>query len=104
MRVAIEANPSRNVVAEKPGTGGQIVILRGRYEAVPNVVGSRDNGSCTAVLLTLALELSNTISNSPCDLLPSVKRNRVCEEVSCTWSPYPTRNKAGLLLCSILAL
>ena len=27
--VEIEANPSRNMVSEKPGTGGQIVILRG---------------------------------------------------------------------------
>ena len=84
MRVAIKANPSQNVVEEKPGTGGQIVIMRGRYDAVPNVVGSHDSGYCTAVLLTLALELSNIISNSPCGLLPSVQRNRVYEEINST--------------------
>ena len=56
--VAVEANPSQNVVAEKPGPGDQIVILGGHYDTVPNVSGAHDNASGTAVLLTLAQELS----------------------------------------------
>ena len=58
VRVAIEVNPSQNVVAERPGTGERIVILGGHYDTVPNVVGAHDNGSGTAILLTLAQELS----------------------------------------------
>ena len=56
--VAVEANPSRNVVAEKPGSGERIVILGGHYDTVPNVAGANDNASGTAVLLTMAQELS----------------------------------------------
>jgi aminopeptidase YwaD len=49
--------PSRNVVAEKPGTGDKIVVLGAHYDTVPNVPGANDNGSGTAVLLTIAQEL-----------------------------------------------
>ncbi len=56
-------NPSQNVIAEKPGaeTPGQgtgIVILGAHYDTVPGIAGATDNASGTAVLLTLARELS----------------------------------------------
>ena len=56
--LAVEANPSWNVVAEKPGSGRRIVILGGHYDTVPDVAGANDNASGTAVLLTLAQQLS----------------------------------------------
>ena len=37
--VAVEENPSRNVVAEKSGSGKRIVILGGHYDTVPDVAG-----------------------------------------------------------------
>jgi aminopeptidase YwaD len=49
--------PSRNVVAQKPGTGDKIVVLGAHYDTVPNVPGANDNGSGTAVLLTIAQQL-----------------------------------------------
>lgn len=49
--------PSRNVVAEKPGSGDKIVVLGAHYDTVPNVPGANDNASGTAVLLTIAQEL-----------------------------------------------
>ncbi len=49
---------SRNVVAEKPGSGDDVVVLGGHYDTVANVSGANDNSSGTAVLLTLAGELA----------------------------------------------
>jgi aminopeptidase YwaD len=46
--------PSRNVVAEKPGTGGKVVVLGAHYDTVANVPGANDNASGTAVLLAVA--------------------------------------------------
>ena len=53
-------NPSRNVIAEQPGQGTGVVILGAHYDTVPGIVGATDNASGTAVLLTLARELSGT--------------------------------------------
>ena len=49
---------SSNVVAEKPGSSGEVVVLGGHYDTVANVSGANDNASGTAVLLTLAGELA----------------------------------------------
>ncbi|MBI4298784.1 MAG: M20/M25/M40 family metallo-hydrolase [Chloroflexi bacterium] len=56
--VKTEKGPSQNVIAEKPGSGDKVVVLGGHYDTVPNVPGANDNASGTAVLLTLAQELS----------------------------------------------
>lgn len=56
--VATEEHESRNVVAEKPGAGGDVVVLGGHYDTVPNIVGANDNASGPAVLLTIAEKLS----------------------------------------------
>ena len=49
-----QTNPSRNVIAEKPGTGQGVVVLGAHYDTVPNVAGANDNASGTGVLLALA--------------------------------------------------
>ena len=53
------AEQSRNVVVEKPGTGGGVVIVGGHYDTVPDVDGANDNASGIAAVLTLAEELSD---------------------------------------------
>lgn len=61
VRVAIKRVqlPSANVVAELPAdTKGGIVIIGGHYDTIPGVPGANDNGSGTAVLLTLAKEIA----------------------------------------------
>ena len=50
--------PSRNVIAEKPGGKGKVVVLGGHYDTVPEIAGANDNSSGTAVLLTLAGQLA----------------------------------------------
>ena len=50
---------SRNVIAEKPGPGPEVVVLGGHYDTVANVAGANDNGSGIAVLLTIARELQD---------------------------------------------
>ena len=50
--------PSRNVIAEKAGSGDAVVVLGAHYDTVPNIPGANDNASGTAVLLTLAGELA----------------------------------------------
>ena len=59
--VAIEASTSQNVIAEKPGTGGdgRVVVLGGHYDTVPDVPGANDNGSGIAALMTLAKEVAD---------------------------------------------
>ena len=58
--VIIETRDSQNVVAEKTGTGssGEIVVLGGHYDTVPDIPGANDNGSGTATLMTVAKEAS----------------------------------------------
>ena len=56
--VSVVANeaPSRNVIAELPGTDadGGVVILGAHYDTVPNSQGASDNGSGVSTLLTIA--------------------------------------------------
>ncbi len=58
--VAVEetAVPSRNVIAELPGTGEGVVVVGAHYDTVPGVTGANDNGSGVGVLLSLAGELA----------------------------------------------
>ena len=56
--VKTEERVSRNVVAEKPGLGEDVVVLGAHFDTVPNISGANDNASGTAVLLTVAGELS----------------------------------------------
>ena len=50
--------PSRNVIAEKPGGEGKVVVLGGHYDTVAEIAGANDNSSGTAVLLTVAGQLA----------------------------------------------
>ena len=50
--------PSRNVVAELDGAGDDLVVLGAHYDTVPEVAGANDNGSGTAIVLTLAESLA----------------------------------------------
>ena len=54
------SNPSRNVVAEKPGEsdGDRIVIIGAHYDTVPDVAGANDNGSGTAAVMTIARQIA----------------------------------------------
>ena len=58
LKLHYSQNPSQNVIAEKPGPGAVVVILGAHYDTVPGIAGANDNASGTAVLLTLARELS----------------------------------------------
>ncbi len=58
LKLHYSQNPSQNVIAEKPGPGAGVVILGAHYDTVPGIAGANDNASGTAVLLTLARELS----------------------------------------------
>lgn len=61
VRVAIKRVqlPSANVIAELPADNkGGIVIIGGHYDTIRGVPGANDNGSGTAVLLTLAKEIA----------------------------------------------
>ena len=51
--------PSRNVIADKPGSSDDVVVLGGHYDTVADISAANDNGSGTAVLLTLAGELAS---------------------------------------------
>ena len=59
--VTVETRDTRNVIAEKPGTGpgGGVVILGGHYDTVPDVPGANDNGSGIATLMAIAGEVSD---------------------------------------------
>ena len=50
--------PSRSVIAEMPGGDGDVVVLGGHYDTVPETDGANDNSSGIAVLLTLAERLA----------------------------------------------
>ncbi len=56
----MEDRDSRNVVAEMPGTSGdkRVVVLGGHYDTVPDFPGANDNGSGTAIILTIAREIA----------------------------------------------
>ena len=56
--VQLDALPSRNVVAELDGPGNDLVVLRAHYGTVPEVAGAIDNGSGTAIVLSLAEALA----------------------------------------------
>ena len=58
LRLIFDRNPSQNVIAEQEGDGAGVVVLGAHYDTVPDVPGANDNASGTAVLLTLARELS----------------------------------------------
>ena len=58
LKLHYSQSPSQNVIAEKPGQGTGVVILGAHYDTVPGIAGATDNASGTAVLLTLARELS----------------------------------------------
>ncbi len=57
VEVAELETQSRNVVAEKAGTGEGMLVLGGHYDTVPDVDGANDNASGIGVLLALAQEL-----------------------------------------------
>lgn len=63
LSVVVDSLLSRNVIAEKPGPGEEVVVLGAHYDTVADIMGANDNGSGTAVLLTLAEELWQ--ENSP---------------------------------------
>ena len=49
---------SRNVVAELEGPGDEVVIVGAHYDTVPGIAGANDNGSGTAIVLSLAETLA----------------------------------------------
>ena len=54
INLSLESLLSQNVVADKKGPGGAVVVLGGHYDTVPDISGANDNASGTAVLLTIA--------------------------------------------------
>ena len=58
LKLHYSQNLSQNVVAEKLGQGDGVVILGAHYDTIPDIAGATDNASGTAVLLTMARELS----------------------------------------------
>ena len=54
--VGDETSPSRNVIADKPGSAGsdRTVIIGAHYDTVPNTEGASDNGSGVSTVLTVA--------------------------------------------------
>ena len=60
--------PSRNVIAERPGTtgDGMTLVVGAHYDTVPNTQGANDNGSGVAALMAVARELAD--ASTPFDL------------------------------------
>ena len=54
--VGDETAPSRNVIADKPGSAGsdRTVVIGAHYDTVPNTEGASDNGSGVSTVLTVA--------------------------------------------------
>lgn len=52
--VADNAVPSRNVIAELPGTADGVVVIGAHYDTVPGSVGASDNSSGMGALLAVA--------------------------------------------------
>ena len=59
--VAVQDNgvPSRNVIAELPGSGDGVIVIGAHYDTVPDSVGASDNSSGLAALLTVAEQLGD---------------------------------------------
>ncbi|MCH8206777.1 MAG: M28 family peptidase [Chloroflexi bacterium] len=59
--VTVEMQETRNVIAEKPGTGpdGGVVILGGHYDTVPDIPAANDNGAGIAAMMAIAGEVSD---------------------------------------------
>ena len=57
--VAVQDNavPSRNVIAELPGSGDGVIVMGAHYDTVPDSVGASDNSSGVAALLAVAERL-----------------------------------------------
>lgn len=58
-RVSIPGGYSRNVVAEKPGTSSQVIVLGGHLDSKPPSPGGNDNASGVAVTLEIARVLAD---------------------------------------------
>ena len=58
--ISIEDNavPSRNVIAELPGTGDGIIVVGAHYDTVPDSIGASDNSSGMGALLAVAEQLA----------------------------------------------
>jgi aminopeptidase YwaD len=58
--VAVKENavPSRNVIAELPGTDEGVVVIGAHYDTVPDSIGASDNSSGMGALLAVAEEIS----------------------------------------------
>ncbi len=54
-------SPSRNVVAEKPGTveGSRVVVIGAHYDTVAGVEGANDNGSGVTTVVTIATQIAS---------------------------------------------
>ncbi len=60
VHVGVVESPSRNVIADKPGTAdeGRTVIIGAHYDTVADTEGASDNGSGVATVLTLAEQVA----------------------------------------------
>ena len=58
--VVEEPIPSRNVIAEIPGTGEGVVIVGAHFDTVPDSVGASDNASGMGVLLAVAERMADS--------------------------------------------
>ena len=58
--VKSESRPSRNVIAEMPGSAdtGRTVVLGAHYDTVPDSPGANDNGSGIATIMTIARQVA----------------------------------------------
>ena len=52
--VTENAVPSRNLIAELPGTGQGVVVVGAHYDTVPDSVGASDNSSGLGAMLAVA--------------------------------------------------
>ena len=59
--VQLDIRNSQNVIAERPGTAGQgVVIIGAHYDTVPETKGANDNSTGVASLVIMARELQNS--------------------------------------------
>ncbi len=58
--VAMEENavPSRNIIAELPGTEEGVIVVGAHYDTVPDSIGASDNSSGMGALLAVAEQIS----------------------------------------------
>ena len=59
--VAVKDNavPSRNIIAELPGTEGGVIVIGAHYDTVPDSIGASDNSSGMGALLAVAEQISD---------------------------------------------